>query len=184
MKSALHPDTDETVLTVTIKKCGIVPADIARINTEVKKELTNLASKNKIRPKQDSLHHVEETKFPEHDATKGKGQNETEKVTNPDKPMAIELERYYAVDYVDKYYIGKVVGQKDDGYFEMKFLKKSGSKKPSYYCWPKRDDKDSVHESVVFFGPLTLLGSDQFTVEQEEDVEAKFQAIKESCQSE
>lgn len=94
--------------------------------------------------------------------------------------MAIELEHYYAVDYVDTYYIGRAVSQNDDGYFEMKFWKKSGSKKPSYYFWPKRDDNDSVHESVVFFGPLTLLASDPFSVKQEEDVEAKFQAIKAS----
>lgn len=30
--------------------------------------------------------------------------------------MAIELEHYYAVDYVDTYYIGRAVSQNDDRY--------------------------------------------------------------------
>lgn len=68
VKSTLHPDMEETALTVTIKK----------ITSEVKKELTNLAGKDKIRHKQDPLvHKVEETKSSEDHATKG--QNEVEK---------------------------------------------------------------------------------------------------------
>ena len=100
--------------------------------------------------KQNPPHHVEETKLPEHDATKG--QNETEKVTNPDKPMTVELEHYYAVDYVDKYYIGKVVGQKDDGYFEMKFLKKVGQRSQVTIVGQKETTRTASMKVWCFLG--------------------------------
>ena len=63
----------------------------------------------------------------------------------------IEVEEYYAVDYLNKYYIRRALSISDH-FVTFKFLHRVFDQ----YVWPGRDDIDDVHSSCVFFGPGTL----------------------------
>ena len=69
-----------------------------------------------------------------------------------DKDIIIKSEKYYAVDYVDRYYIGRVLGQgSETGFYKMKFLHHiTNNGKPTFY-WPKKDDLDNVFHGNIFF---------------------------------
>lgn len=72
---------------------------------------------------------------------------------------AIELEEYYAVDYVNKYYIGRALSIANQ-FVKFKFLHRVFDR----YVWPGRDDIDRVHVSCVFFGPIALENTGPFVV--------------------
>lgn len=59
---------------------------------------------------------------------------------------AIVLEEYYAVDYLNKYYIGRALSIANQ-LVKFKFLHRVFDR----YVWPGRDDIDNVHLSCVFF---------------------------------
>ena len=54
----------------------------------------------------------------------------------------VQTEQYYAVDYINRYYVGRALSI-DGSFCLMKFLH-CGSK---IYSWPKHDDTDPVHKS-------------------------------------
>ena len=64
-------------------------------------------------------------------------------------PEGILPERYYAVEYVETYYIGHALSQADS-FVRFKFLHRVGAKS---FDWPSQDDVDDVHISWVFYGP-------------------------------
>ena len=64
----------------------------------------------------------------------------------------VQTEQYYAVDYINRYYVGRVLSI-DGSFCLMKFLH-CGSK---IYSWPKHDDTDTVHKSCIFMGLLPCL---------------------------
>ena len=78
----------------------------------------------------------------------------------------VQTERYYAVDYINRYYVGRVciklelffyrVQQKCsiDGSFCLMKFSHCGSK---IYSWPKHDDTDTVYKSCIFMGLLPCL---------------------------
>lgn len=59
---------------------------------------------------------------------------------------AIVLEEYYAVDYLNKYYIGRALSIANQ-LVKFKFLHRVFDR----YVWPGRDDIDNVHLPCVFF---------------------------------
>ena len=101
-------------------------------------------------------------------------QDETESLTIIKEGIVIEVNKYYAVHYVNKYYIGRVVEETEEDSYEIKFLSKSNS---SHYEWPTRYDKESVHKSYIFHGPVTIVGNGPFTVPDEEEIQETFRQV-------
>ncbi|ESO91762.1 hypothetical protein LOTGIDRAFT_163120 [Lottia gigantea] len=83
--------------------------------------------------------------------------------------LNIQLETYYAVDYVDRFYIGRVLspGTKQ-GFWKMKFFHKYLEDGVPHFIWPKTDDIEEVHTSIIFWGPVTLNGCIDFTLPKHE----------------
>jgi hypothetical protein len=81
--------------------------------------------------------------------------------------------KYYAVDYVNKFYIGRAL-ETDDKVTEFKFLHAAGAKK---FDWPTINDIESKHSSCVFYGPITLLGNRPFEVAELKEIETLFKNI-------
>ena len=94
------------------------------------------------------------------------------------RQFEIETEKYYAVDYVKRFYIGRVLQKIDENKFKMKFLSKANSLE---YVWPKREDIDIVHRSCLFFGPIHLVGNGPFTIPNAENITKKFKDVCKSC---
>ena len=70
----------------------------------------------------------------------------------------IQTGMYYAVDYVNKFYIGRAL-ETNDKVTKFQFLHGTGAKK---FDWPRSNDIESKHSSCVFYGPITLLGNRPF----------------------
>ena len=64
-------------------------------------------------------------------------------------PEGILPEQYYAVEYVENYYIGRALSQADS-FVKFKFLHRVGVKS---FDWPRWDDLDDVHISCVLWAP-------------------------------
>lgn len=95
---------------------------------------------------------------------------------DPNAPVDIEVEHYYAVDYVDRFYIGRVLADAGNGFWKVKFLHQQSTDGILHFLWPERDDVDKVHSSCIFWGPVFLEGCLDFTVQNIEDIEAVFRA--------
>ena len=79
---------------------------------------------------------------------------------------------YYAVDYVNNYYIGRALSAPDTRNFaEFKFLHRIRKTNVKRFEWPKHDDIDRVHSSCVFYGPLNLRGHGPFEIVDIEELE-------------
>ncbi len=67
-------------------------------------------------------------------------------------------EKYYAVYYEEKYYIGRITSlfEKESN---VKFLKEIMK---NSFTWPKKPDEECVKKSYIFWGPLTIVGNDPF----------------------
>lgn len=82
----------------------------------------------------------------------------------------IEVGMYYAVDYVNVFYIGRAL-ETSGQFTSFKFLHSSGAKK---FNWPKSDDLEEKHITCIFYGPIKLTGNGPFTVDDLEEIEAIF----------
>lgn len=89
----------------------------------------------------------------------------------PIPPKAMQIDEYYAVDYVTHFYFGRVLELKSDGYVTLKFLH---SGMGSTLDWPRRDDIDTVHASCIFFGPVHPSGHGPFNIVEHEIVKKVF----------
>lgn len=87
----------------------------------------------------------------------------------------VSLDEYFAVDYVNKFYIGRTVEKRENGHWKIKFLHETTIDGIPIFNWPKLDDCEVVHESSVFFGPITLEGTVQdFKIPVYKEVLATF----------
>ena len=87
----------------------------------------------------------------------------------------IQVEAYYAVDFVTRFYIGRVLSHSDrEGFWVVKFLHQSMIDGVASFKWPAKDDIDTVHESVIFYGPVALQGVSPFQVPCLEEIKAAF----------
>ena len=98
---------------------------------------------------------------------------------DPIPPEGILPEQYYAVEYVETYYIGHALSQADS-FVRFKFLHRVGAKS---FDWPRRDDVDDVHISCVFYGPVTLESAGPFAVPKQQNIEKMFKEIKKQRKS-
>ncbi|CAG9765761.1 unnamed protein product [Ceutorhynchus assimilis] len=69
--------------------------------------------------------------------------------------MHIDCDCYYAVFYDEDWFIGKVLEKIKDK-FKITFLKKEHNK----FVWPEKEDIAKVEQKYIFYGPITLSGSD------------------------
>ena len=95
---------------------------------------------------------------------------------NTEEPIQVAAEHYYAVDYVDRFYIGRVLSDEGNGFYQVKFLHQQVTDGVRHFRWPERDDLDKVHLSCIFWGPIYLNGCFDFTVDNIEEIEAAFRA--------
>ena len=95
-------------------------------------------------------------------------------------PSNVEKDKYYAVDYVNNYYIGRALISATNKcqFTSFKFLYKIQQTHAKRFDWPKHDDIDLVHSTCVFFGPIHLKGNGPFEVIFHlEELEAVFQSV-------
>ena len=87
----------------------------------------------------------------------------------------IVMEDYYAVDYLNKYYIGRALSIANQ-FVTFKFLHRVFDR----YVWPGRDDLDHVHSSCVFFGPITFQNTGPFVLSDcvQRDIDKVFSATR------
>ena len=99
----------------------------------------------------------------------------------PTVPMSInvECEKLYAVHYVDRFYVGRVLKKcEEENFYTMKFLHKATVGGQAVYKWPKTDDIDHVHVSNIFFGPVKLEGVFEFSIPALKEIEGCFSKMK------
>lgn len=99
-----------------------------------------------------------------------------EQKANPVPATGPEPESYYVVDYVNKYYIGRLLAI-ESGLLRFKFLHSSQCKGSTTYYWPRRDDINMVHPFCLVYGPVQLEGCDPFTVKGVR-VDQLFESLK------
>jgi hypothetical protein len=78
----------------------------------------------------------------------------------------IEEGSYYAVDYINHFYYGRVIFI-NDTFLTVKFLHATSS---TTFDWPRRDDVDIVHTSCVFYGPVEIEGNGPFSIPLHKEV--------------
>ena len=87
----------------------------------------------------------------------------------------IEPESYYAVDFIDRFYVGRILQPSNrDGFWDVKFLHQVTVDGVTSFQWPKTADIDSVHQSAIFYGPITLQGVTSFTVPNLNEIRSIF----------
>ena len=98
---------------------------------------------------------------------------------SPPARIDIKLEQYYAVDYVNRFYIGRVVeiGETPQ-HWAVKFLHQSAKEGKPVFTWPRKSDYEEVHECVIFYGPIQLEGCGEFQVKNFHIIQKKFEQIK------
>ncbi|KAK4882365.1 hypothetical protein RN001_005684 [Aquatica leii] len=93
-------------------------------------------------------------------------------------PFKIELEKYYAVQYEEQWYIGRIISRSEENFYVMKFLKQE----MDVFVWPKNINTDisKVHESYIFYGPIDLIGCEPFRIARTDllTINKKYKIIK------
>lgn len=64
--------------------------------------------------------------------------------------IIIEKEKYYAVFYDQKWYIGRVISEIENNQFQVKFLEDFMGN----FSWPKTEDIALVKSTYIFYGPI------------------------------
>ena len=96
---------------------------------------------------------------------------------SPISAHELQLESYYAVDYVSKFYIGRLI-KVEGRVLTFKFLHPFQSEGVTLYDWPRRDDLDDSTLCCVFYGPIHLSGCGPFTVSNLQEITQLFSFIK------
>ena len=89
----------------------------------------------------------------------------------------IKKEHYYAVDYLDRFYYGRVLAINENA-ITFKFLHSTQDKGTVSFNWPRHDDIDTVYSVCVFYGPVTLKGLGPFTIEKHEKIKRLFTKLR------
>ena len=71
----------------------------------------------------------------------------------PELPLVIEIEKYFAVDYVATFYMGYVLKTSDKpGLWHMKFLHHVAKNFEVIFKWPRAPEFAEVHENGFLDG--------------------------------
>lgn len=89
--------------------------------------------------------------------------------------MSIKLESYYAIYYDARWYLGRLIERCEPGKFRVKFLQDLDT-----FKWPKKDDIQNVHQYFIFYGPVSLLGSEPFSLKRNDmaTIQKRYRALK------
>jgi hypothetical protein len=81
----------------------------------------------------------------------------------------VEKEKYYAVQFDQTFYIGRVLEVHDDDTVKVTYLHRvrGGCKDGApRFTWPRRRDiEENLNIGFIFYGPIELIGNDPFTVD-------------------
>ena len=93
----------------------------------------------------------------------------------------VKIGQYYAVDYVDRFYIRRVLnkGNKTD-HFKIKFLHQMSRFGQMNFHWPKKDDIDNVFIKTIFFGPVQLEGQSEYKCSAYNLIKNRLNMIKDT----
>ena len=75
----------------------------------------------------------------------------------------IQLGQYYAVDFVNIFYIGRALDTHENNVTRFKFLHTAETRR---FDWTKRDDVTKKHCSYVFYDPTTLMENGPFEIKE------------------
>ncbi|CAG9768534.1 unnamed protein product [Ceutorhynchus assimilis] len=81
----------------------------------------------------------------------------------------IHLENYYAVFYDQSWFIGRIIEDKGNAYYKIKFLKAE----LDTFIWPRKEDIDTVYKDFIFYGPINLIGGGPFELKRADQVNIK-----------
>lgn len=101
-----------------------------------------------------------------------------EKADSPmkeDGMVVPEREKYYAVFYDDRYYIGRVLDIASDSDVKMKFLSEQLG---DTFSWPRKDDISVINKRFIFYGPLTLEGMGPFNIKDIDKIKNGYKNMK------
>ncbi|CAH0563129.1 unnamed protein product [Brassicogethes aeneus] len=77
----------------------------------------------------------------------------------------IEIRKFYATFYDNKWYIGKVLKVIKENVYSMQFLEES--KEDGSFNWHKASDLDeNVSKEYIFFGPINFIGNTPYTLKR------------------
>ncbi|KAL0100980.1 hypothetical protein PUN28_019401 [Cardiocondyla obscurior] len=98
-------------------------------------------------------------------------------IYNKNDVPKIFLEKYYAVFYDDKYYIGRVVDQCNN-HVKIKFLKSEFNS----FVWPRDEDITFIDAKYIFYGPIELVVTGPFVLKHydAEPIHKKYKITKHS----
>ncbi|KAF5269523.1 hypothetical protein FQA39_LY08712 [Lamprigera yunnana] len=91
-------------------------------------------------------------------------------------PFTIELEKYYAVQYEEQWYIGRVINRSEENFYVMKFLKQE----MDVFVWPKNINTDISKVYEPYYGPIDLIGCEPFRSARTDllTINKKYKVIK------
>ena len=97
-------------------------------------------------------------------------------LVEPDSPITVHTEQYYAVDYLREFYIGRALEHVSDSMIKFKFLHRSLVAGINTFYWHRRDDIDTCHTD----SPIQLVGTVPFTVVELENIKEAFALLTKS----
>lgn len=101
----------------------------------------------------------------------------TDKPANNTKTNSknIESEKYYAVYYDKTFYIGRIIEVFENS-AKIKFFKSE----LDIYKWAKETNIQIVQNEYLFFGPVTLIGTEPFHLSRHEKINI-FSCLLKNC---
>lgn len=164
-------------------KCGRLSTDrLLRVkgmsskNKELNKRSTNLRiDKQKKTQNIDTLSENVSSIVEFKCELEGESIDEKNDEENEVNSMNIETEKYYAVHYDNTFYIGRAIEIFETS-TKIKFLKSE----LDIYKWPKETDIQIVQNEYLFFGPVTLIGTEPFYLNRYEKIliEKRYKKLK------
>lgn len=90
--------------------------------------------------------------------------------------IPIHIEKYYAVYYDNRFYIGRALNVYENFSCKVKFLKS----KLDTFIWPREEDVEVVENRFIFYGPIDLIGNGPFQLKghQKIAIEKKYKEVK------
>ena len=134
----------------------------------------DIAQRHQFRVSESSSSEHEEESEESEESENGETENGESEMETECESIEIKEERYYAVYFDKKPYIGRVLKTPWLGKVSIKFLHNVGTLNE----WPSRDDIATVKDKYIFMGPLTLNGNGPFEIPNHNAIIKKFQHLK------
>lgn len=152
------------------KKCR--PSDKAKPKTKSRKLESDSSSEN-----EDDVSYMESDASPYNETFSDLDSEPDLFNVKPNRPINPLLENYYAVFYDLNWYVGRVLDFPDEGLVKVKFLRQGLG---DSYEWPLHDDIEVIDSKYVFYGPIKLIGSGPFLIDEKckRRINLKYKSLK------